>query len=91
MKLERKKRTVLVPLNLYGRTRFCDVTLPAKGRYKLELLVSIPKEARNHSYLGWAAQFEEEQELGRVTWQFASEDVFEKRDAHLKRFKKRKC
>ena len=90
MKLERKKRTVLVPLNPHGRTRFCDVMMPAKVRYELELLISIPKETRNHSYLGWAAQLEEEQELGRVTWQFASDDVFEKRDAHLKRFMKRK-
>ena len=89
MKLERKKRTVLVPLNPHGRTKFSDVMMPVKIRYELELMISIPKKARNHSYLGWAAQLEGEQELGRVTWQFASDDVFEKRDAHLKRFIKR--
>lgn len=86
--INRKSRTVVVPLNPHGRTRFRDVVMPAKVRHELELLVSIPKNARGESYLGWAAQFEGEQELGRVTWRFTSAEEIKKRDAHLKKFAK---
>lgn len=84
--LDGKSRTALIPLNPHGRTRFRDMVMPAKVRHELEILVSIPEQARNGSYVGWAAQFEGEQELGRLTWRFTSARELEKRDAHLKEF-----
>jgi serine protease len=75
--------TVRVPLNPSGTTRYADVPFPPKIRHKLELLVHIPKEARERSYTGWAAQFEGDQELGRVTWRFASAEELKPRAKHL--------
>jgi len=75
--------TVRVPLNSTGITRYPDVAFPPKIRHKLELLVHIPLEARERSYMGWAAQFEGDEELGRVTWRFASAEELKRRDRHL--------
>ncbi len=86
LKACRKSRTVSVPLNPTGMTRFRDAELPPKVRHELELVVHIPKDQRDRSYLGWAAQFEGEEELGRVTWRFASAKELEKRDQHLEKF-----
>jgi hypothetical protein len=75
--------TVRVPLNPSGLTRYADVAFPPKIRHKLELLVHIPEEARERSYMGWAAQFEGEEEVGRVTWRFASAEELQRRATHL--------
>jgi hypothetical protein len=75
--------TVRVPLNPAGITRYADVAFPPKIRHHLELLVHIPKEARERSYTGWAAQFEGDEELGRVTWRFASAEELKRRAMHL--------
>ncbi|MEO9781760.1 MAG: S8 family peptidase [Sedimentitalea sp.] len=86
LKIDKKDGSVGVPLNPAGITRFRDFGFPPKIRHELELRVSIPEEQRDRSYLGWAAQFEGEEELGRVTWSFASAEELKKRDAHLKQF-----
>jgi serine protease len=75
--------TVGIPLNPSGVTRFPDVAFPPKVRHQLELRVHIPEEARHRSFTGWAAQFEGDEELGRVTWRFASAEDLERRDRHL--------
>jgi len=86
LKKDRDDRSVRVPLNPSGINRFRDAAFPPKVRHELELLVHIPKEARERSYLGWAAQFEGEEEVGRVTWRFASAEELKWRDKHLKEF-----
>jgi hypothetical protein len=48
--------------------------------------VLIPDDVRDRSYVGSAAQFEGDQELGRVTWRFASAKELARRDAHLEAF-----
>jgi hypothetical protein len=58
----------------------------AKIRHQLELGVHIPEDARTHSHMGWAAQFEGDEELGRVTWRFASAEELEQRNTYLKEF-----
>lgn len=73
-----------VPLNPSGRTRFPDVALRPRSRHELELRVLIPEQERHSSYLGWAAQFEDDDELGRVTWRFASAEELKLREAHLR-------
>lgn len=82
---DREDGALLVPVNPAGVSRFPDVAMPPKMRHALQLRVDIPKEARDRSYLGWAAQFEGDEELGRVTWRFTSEDEIASRDRHLKK------
>lgn len=80
-----KGNGLLLPLNPAGVTRFPDVALPPKIRHALQLRVHIPEQATGQSYLGWAAQFEGDEELGRVTWRFASKEEIALRDEHLKK------
>jgi hypothetical protein len=72
-----------VPLNPSGITRYPDVAFPPKIRHEFELWVYIPEHARGRSYQGWAAQFEGDEELGRVTWRFTSADELARRKEHL--------
>ena len=83
---DKKGKALHVPVNPHGRTRFQDFGIPPKARHKLQMLVSIPKAARDRSYLGWASQYEKDEELGRVTWRFTSAKELKKRDEHLKEF-----
>jgi serine protease len=78
--------TVGVPLNPSGVTRYPDVAFPSKIRHELELRVHIPEDARGQSYLVWAAQFEGDEELGRVTWRFTSADELARRKEYLGAF-----
>lgn len=85
VEVDEKDGGLLLPLNPAGVTRFPDVALPPKIRHALQLRVHIPDEATAQSYLGWAAQFEGDEELGRVTWRFASKDEIARRDEYLKK------
>ncbi|MEO1139015.1 MAG: S8 family peptidase [Pseudomonadota bacterium] len=86
MKLDKEAGKLAVKLNPTGRTRFPDVAIPAKARHQMELRVDIPKQERDRSFTGWAVQFEGKEELGRVTWRFASENELARRDEHFKAF-----
>lgn len=84
VEVDRKDGSLLLPLNPAGVTRFPDVAMPPKIRHALQLQVHIPKDAIDRSCMGWAAQFEGKEELGRVTWRFASKEEIARRDRHLK-------
>ncbi len=79
MKANPKDQTIRVPLNPHGVTRLRDISMPAKSRVEMALLVHIPKERRQNAYLAHAAQFEGEEELGRVTWQLTPKPWLKKR------------
>lgn len=66
---DRKRRTVRIPVNPHGKTRFGDILLPAKSRTALRVLVQIPLCARDNIHQVVARQIWREQEVGRVTWQ----------------------
>ena len=68
VKIDKKRNTVLIPINPHGDSYLGDVLFPAKSRMGLRLLVKIPKESRHNAYLISAKQFWEKEELGRVTW-----------------------
>lgn len=85
VQVDKRSGGLMLPLNPSGVTRFPDVAMPPKIRHALQLCVQIPPEATAQSYLGWAAQFEVNEELGRVTWRFASKEEIARRDEHLKK------
>jgi hypothetical protein len=68
----KNERTVYVPVNPSGRTKFEHVAFPAKARIPMRLLVNIPKELRKHEFEIFARQMYGEEEVGRVTWRLAA-------------------
>lgn len=73
-----------MPINPHGCTRFADMKMPVKARFAMELLVHVPGEHRNEAYLAHAAQYEGEEEVGRVTWRLTPEAELKQRDKWLK-------
>lgn len=64
LKIERKNRTVLVPINKQdGKAIF-----PSKARWKMRLLINIPKDKRKNAYNLYIKQLYSDEELGRITW-----------------------
>jgi hypothetical protein len=68
-------------VNAQGRTRFRPAVLPRRLQAPCRLLVSIPEETRDRSYIVWARQLFEGREVGRVTWQLTPEDELKRRES----------
>lgn len=67
-KFDPKKQTAWLALNPHGLWNSGFVSLAAKSRTRLRLLVAIPKKMRHKSYTVFARQMFEKDEVGRVTW-----------------------
>jgi serine protease len=78
--VDEKRKTALFALRPSGRHLFDRITLPAKSRNRLQLLVSIPERDRKHRFNIAARQIFEKDEVGRVTWVLAP-DVRKKKKA----------
>lgn len=61
-----------IPINPHGSEAFGPITLAAKSRTQMRLLVRIPEALRNKPYQIYARQIFEGEEIGRVTWQLAA-------------------
>lgn len=72
VKYDKKKRTVLVPVNPHGLHSLGEILFPAKSRAELRLLVQIPKEYRDRAYEVFVRQVYEEMEVGRITWRLTN-------------------
>ena len=68
---EQDDRSVYVPVNPRGITRFDPVPFSVKTRIPMRLLVHIPKALREHEFDIYARQLYEGEEIGRVTWRLA--------------------
>jgi serine protease len=71
VKIDHKAGVGRLPLPPAGRFAFADMDFPAKARFKLRLLVEIPKKLRDRTYRLAARQMHGKEELGRVTWLLA--------------------
>lgn len=71
VKIDHKAGVGRLPLAPAGRFAFADMDFPAKARFKLRLLVEIPKKLRDRTYRLAARQMHGKEELGRVTWLLA--------------------
>ncbi len=69
--IDREKRVVRLRLRPSGRHALPWLSLAAKARHRLRLLVAIPDKLRAHRYQVAVRQVWEEQEMGRVTWVLA--------------------
>jgi hypothetical protein len=69
--IDRKKRVARLRLRPSGLQQLPWISLPAKSRSRLRLLVSIPEKLRKQRYQVAARQVWGEQEVGRVTWMLA--------------------
>lgn len=67
-KVPKERRVVHTPLNPCGRTRFAELSIPAKARLPMRLLVRIPPKLREREFEIAARQTYEGEEVGRVTW-----------------------
>lgn len=63
-----KKQAAWVAVNPYGLWNSGFISLAAKSRTRLRLLVAIPKKMRHKTYTVFARQMFEKDEVGRVTW-----------------------
>lgn len=68
LKIERKNRTVLVPINKQGKLDLGKAIFPSKARWKMRLLINIPKDKRKNAYNLYIKQLYSDEELGRITW-----------------------
>lgn len=80
--IDEKKRVARMRLRPSGKHLFPRLTLPAKSRSRLRLLVQIPENMRKRTFQIAARQMNEEQEMGRVTWQLAP-DVAKKKKGKI--------
>jgi len=69
--VDRKRRTMRIRLRPSGLQALPWLTLAAKARHRLRLLVAVPEKLRKHRYQVAVRQVWEEQEMGRVTWVLA--------------------
>lgn len=76
--IDEKKRVARLRLRSSGKHLFPRLTLPAKSRNRLQILVQIPENMRKRTFQIAARQMNEGEEIGRVTWQL-SPDVAKKR------------
>ena len=60
--------TVKVRMNRSGLTQFSEIDFPAQIQVPLQVLVHLPSTARKHSFVVFARQTYECEEVGRITW-----------------------
>jgi hypothetical protein len=69
--IDRERRVARLRLRPSGRHALPSLSLAAKARHRMRLLVAVPDELRQHRYQVAVRQIWEEQEMGRVTWLLA--------------------
>lgn len=62
------RRVFHMPVSHCGKSRFIEVSFPAKARIPMRLLVKLPKKHRDREYEISARQLYRDEEVGRVTW-----------------------
>ncbi|WUR16018.1 S8 family serine peptidase [[Empedobacter] haloabium] len=73
--IDKQRQVARIPLNPHGRTYYGGITLRAKSRAALRLLVHVPEAQRDGRYSVAARQIWHQQEVGRVTWLLQPEDA----------------
>jgi hypothetical protein len=71
IKIHRRRRSALIPMNPYGRRSLGEILLPARSRSHLRLLVRVPEQRRDMAYEISAQQLFENRPVGRLTWRLA--------------------
>ena len=66
--IDKKGRVALLPIRHSGSHTVGEILFPAKSKFKMKLLISIPREYTKNSYEVFATQVFEGKEIGRVTW-----------------------
>jgi serine protease len=67
-KVDKKRGRVRIPVNPHGAFTFDEVLFPAKARFRMRLIVQLPKGSRTAPYEAYVRQLHAKEEVGRVTW-----------------------
>jgi hypothetical protein len=78
IKIDKKNKNSLVPINPHGASSLGNLLFPANYRGRLKLHVHIPEKARQNPYELYVTQVYKGQEMGRVTWRLVPAKIKQK-------------